>query len=205
MGLWSRYVFPRGMDWTMRQPEIERLRTETLADVSGEVLEIGFGTGLNLERYPDRVKRISTVDPHPGMAGLAARRIAASKIEVERRVLSSERLPFEDEQFDSVVSTWTLCSIPDVNAALGELRRVLKPGGRFFLIEHGLSPDPKVRRWQHRMNGLQMKIADGCRLDREIDKIVLSQGFEFITLKQFYQEKARPTVGFTTQGVAVKA
>ena len=119
------------------------LRSELLADVGGEVLEIGFGTGLNLPHYPEHVRRITTVDPNPGMNKLARRRIAESGIAVDQRALGGEALPFEDETFDCVVSTWTLCSIPEVGRALGEVYRVLRPGGRFVFLEHGLSDDPR--------------------------------------------------------------
>jgi ubiquinone/menaquinone biosynthesis C-methylase UbiE len=124
-----------------------KLRSEALADVGGEVLEIGFGTGLNLGHYPEHVRRITTVDPNPGMGTLARRRVAESGIEVDRRVLSGEELPFEHESFDCVVSTWTLCSIPEVGRALAEVHRVLRPGGRFIFLEHGLSQAPRVQKW----------------------------------------------------------
>ena len=139
MGLYSRVVFPRLCDWVMSDPRMAGLRSELLADVGGEVLEIGFGTGLNLPHYPEHVRRITTVDPNPGMNRLARRRIAEGGIDVDQRVLSGEALPFEDGTFDCVVSTWTLCSIPDAGRALGEVYRVLRPGGRFVFLEHGLS------------------------------------------------------------------
>ena len=123
--------------------------------MGGEVLEIGFGTGLNLPHYPEHVRRITTVDPNPGMGRLARRRIAESGIAVDQRALSGEALPFEDGSFDCVVSTWTLCSIPDAGRALGEIHRVLRPGGRFVFLEHGLSEDAKVRAWQRRLNPIQ--------------------------------------------------
>src|SRR4051794_35914121 len=121
MGLYSRIVFPRLCDWAMNDPGMSRLRSELLAEVGGEVLEIGFGTGLNLPHYPEHVRRITTVDPNPGMGRLARRRIAEGGIAVDGRASSGEDMPFEAESFDCVVSTWTLCSIPDAGRALGEI------------------------------------------------------------------------------------
>src|SRR5690349_10262832 len=118
MGLYSRHIFPRLCDRVMGDPRIARLRSESLADVGGEVLEIGFGTGLNLPHYPAHVRRIATVDPNPGMGRIARRRIDRSGIAVDLRAIGGEDLPFGDETFDSVVSTWTLCSIPDAGRAL---------------------------------------------------------------------------------------
>ncbi|MCA9774855.1 MAG: class I SAM-dependent methyltransferase [Myxococcales bacterium] len=205
MGLYSRYIFPWGMDRAMQRPEITALREELLAAVRGEVFELGFGTGLNLAHYPRNVRRIAAVDPNPGMSRRAEKRIAASPIPVDRRELSGERLPFVSERFDSVVSTWTLCSIPDVRAALHEVRRILKPRGRFYLVEHGLAEDPKVRAWQRRLNPLQMCYGDGCRLDRDIRALVIEAGFKFQELETFYLDGHRESVGFTYRGVAVKA
>src|SRR3954449_7678697 len=169
MGIYSRIIFPRLCDWVLNDPRMAKLRREALADVGGEVLEIGFGTGLNLPHYPEHVRRITTVDPNLGMSRLARRRIARSGIEVDQRVLSGEALPFEDESFDSVVSTWTLCSIPDVRRALGEVYRVLKPGGGFVFLEHGLSDDPKIQRWQRRVNPIQRGLAGGWRLGLAVE------------------------------------
>ncbi len=154
MGLYSRVVFPHPCDWVMSEPRMSRLRSELLADVGGEVLEIGFGTGLNLPHYPAHVRRITTVDPNPGMNRLAHRRIAEGGMSVDQRTLRGEQLPFADESFDCVVSTWTLCSIPDAGRALGEVYRVLRPGGQFVFLEHGISDDPAVRRWQRRLSHL---------------------------------------------------
>src|SRR5439155_1455359 len=128
-----------------------------LAHAGGEVLELGFGTGLNLPHYPDRVRRITTVDPNVGMHRLAQNRVRHSGIAVDQRVLSGEKLPFGSATFDYAVSTFTLCSIPNVGQAVAEVYRVLKPGGRFLFLEHGLSPEPGVRRWQRRLNRLEVR------------------------------------------------
>ena len=204
MGIYSSVIFPRLCDWMMDDPRLAKLRREALAEVGGEVLEIGFGTGLNLPHYPEPIRRITTVDPNPGMNRLARRRIAGSGIEVDQRVLSGEALPLEDESFDSVVSTWTLCSIPDVRRALGEVYRVLKPGGRFVFLEHGLSNDDKVRRWQRRLNPIQRRLADGCRLDLEIEAVVRGQPFRDVKVDHFVLERTPRTHGTMYRGAATK-
>jgi ubiquinone/menaquinone biosynthesis C-methylase UbiE len=204
MGFYARLIFPRLCDLVMRDPKLTRLRKELLADVQGEVLEIGFGTGLNLEHYPDQVRRIAAVDPGMGMGRMARNRIEQSKIEVDQRVRTAEELPFEDQRFDYVVSTWVLCSIPDVRRALGEVYRVLKPRGRFVFLEHGLSDDPGVQRWQRRLNWLQKRLAAGCRLDLEVKALIAEQPFSDINLDQFLMEETPRTHGTMYRGVAVK-
>ena len=175
-----------------------------LAHAYGEVLEIGFGTGLNLPFYPEDVRKITTVDPNVGMHSLARKRIKQTGIEVDQRVLSGERPPFDDDTFDCVVSTFTLCSIAGVGQALGEVYRVLKPGGRFLFLEHGLSPEPTVRKWQRRLNWLEMRLADGCRLDRDISGIVTAQPFSSLSMDQFYMGRFPRTHGYMSRGIATK-
>jgi ubiquinone/menaquinone biosynthesis C-methylase UbiE len=204
MGIYSRIIFPRLCDWVLNDPRMAKLRKELLADVDGEVLEIGFGTGLNLPHYPEHVRRITTIDPNPGMNRIAQRRIARSGIEVDQRVLSGEALPFEDETFDSVVSTWTLCSIPDVERALAEVYRVLKPGGRFVFLEHGLSDDAQVRRWQRWLNPIQRRLADGCRLDLDIEAVVRGQPFRDVKVDRFVMERVPRTHGTMYRGTVTK-
>ena len=195
---------PYLLDWTMAQPVFSEQRQVLLADVTGSVLEIGFGTGLNLAYYPEQVQQITTIDPNPGVASLAQKRMQTSPITVTHHVLNGEKLPMPDNQFDSVVSTWTLCSIAHVEQALKEVYRVLKPGGRFFFVEHGLSPDPKVQVWQHRLTPLQKVIADGCHLDRPI-QILVEQQFESVTLEQFVVEGLPKIGSYFYRGVATKA
>jgi ubiquinone/menaquinone biosynthesis C-methylase UbiE len=204
MQFYSRYVFPRLCDWVMSDPRMAKLRSEVLADVGGEVLEIGFGTGLNLPHYPPSVRSITTVDPNPGMKKLARRRIAETGIEVDQRVLGGETLPFRDKTFDCVVSTWTLCSIPEVGRALSEVYRVLRPGGRFLFLEHGLNNDPGVRRWQRRLNPIQRVLGDGCRLDLDVEAIVRSQPFRDVAVRRFEMERVPRTHGTMDRGVATK-
>jgi ubiquinone/menaquinone biosynthesis C-methylase UbiE len=172
VGFYSQVVFLRLCDLLLNRRVVARHRQELLAHAHGDDLEIGFGTGLNLPYYPEGVRKLTTVDPNSGMHLLARRRIKESRISVHQRVLSGERLPFEDNTFDCVVSTFTLCSIVGVGEALGEVYRVLKPGTRFLFLEHGLSPEPTVKRWQHRLNWLEMRLANGCRLDRDIPGLV---------------------------------
>ena len=204
MGLYSRYIFPRLCDWVMDDPRMAKLRSELLSDVGGEVLEIGFGTGLNLAHYPSSVRKITTVDPSPGMNRLAQRRVTESGIEVDQRTLGGEELPFGDETFDSVVSTWTLCSIPEVGRALAEVYRVLKSGGRFVFLEHGLSGDPGVQRWQRRLNPIQRVLGDGCRLDLDVGAVVRSQPYRDVAVERFDMERVPRTHGTMYRGVATK-
>ncbi len=189
MGLYSRHIFPRLCDWAMSGPWMGKLRSEALAGVGGEVLEIGFGTGLNLPHYPEHIRRLATVDPNPGMSKLARRRVAERGIEIDQRVLGGEALPFDAETFDVVVSTWTLCSIPEVGRALAEVHRVLKPSGRFIFLEHGLGDDPGVRRWQRRLNPIQRILGDGCRLDLDVEAVVRSQPFRDVAVERFEMER----------------
>jgi ubiquinone/menaquinone biosynthesis C-methylase UbiE len=188
----------------MQRPFLAEHRQRLLATAYGEVLEIGFGTGLNLPHYPAQVRRITTVDPNAGMHRLAQWRIRRSKIEVDQRVLSGERLPFESDRFDSAVSTFTLCSIKDVGQALSEVYRVLKPGGKFLFLEHGLSPEPSVQKWQRRLNWLEMRLADGCHLDRNMKELVAAQPFSSVQVEASYLERTPKTHGYLYQGVALK-
>lgn len=205
MSLYSRYLFPYLLDAMMRQPAFSAARTELLADVSGNVLEIGFGTGLNLSHYPATVTELTTVDVNPGVHRLAEKRLQASGLNVQHMVLNGERLPMADYSFDAVVSTWTLCSIGNVAQALQEVRRVLKPGGHFYFVEHGLSPDPKTARWQHRLTPVQKCIADGCHLNRDILALVKNAGFRLEHSHHFLAD-GLPSVGsYMTMGRALPA
>jgi ubiquinone/menaquinone biosynthesis C-methylase UbiE len=204
MGIYSCHIFPRLCDWSMRNPRMQRLRRETLAQVHGKILEIGFGTGLNLERYPEHVRHITAIDPGEGVARIARRRIERSEVDVDLRVETAEELPFEDGQFDCVVSTWTLCSIQDAGRTVAEISRVLKPRGRFLYLEHGLSDEVKVQRWQRRLTPLQKRIAGGCRLDVDIEALVKSGAFGEVSIERFLLERTPPIVGSMYRGVAVK-
>ena len=204
MGFYTQVVFPRLCDLLLSRPVLARHRRALLADAAGAVLEIGFGTGLNLPFYPAGVRKLTAVDPSPGMHSLARKRIRRTGIEVDQRVVNGERLPFAGGTFDCVVSTFTLCSIAGVDQALAEVFRVLRPGGRFLFLEHGLSPDPAVRRWQRRLNGWEMRLADGCRLDRDIRRIVTARPFASVQIDQFYMDSLPKTHGCMSRGVATK-
>jgi SAM-dependent methyltransferase len=205
VGLYTRILFPRGVDWLMSRPPFPEIRQAFLAGVAGDVLEVGFGTGLNLPYYPDGIRTLTAVDPNPGMNSLAQKRIKHSPVTVKSYVLNGEQLPMSDNSFDTVVSTWTLCSIRNVEQALGEIRRVLKPDGRFFFIEHGLSDEPKVRRWQHLLTPFQKIYADGCHLNRDIPKIIEGQGLTIVQFEQFYLDGAPKSQGCMYRGVAAKS
>jgi len=204
MGIYSRLIFPRLCDWAMRTPRIERLRREVLAKANGEILEIGFGTGLNLGHYPEHVRHLTAVDPGVGMTRIARRRIERSHIDVDLRVQTAEELPFEDGCFDCVVSTWTLCSIREAGRAVSEIIRVLRSGGRYFFLEHGLGDHPGVRRWQRRLTPLQRRLADGCRLDVDIEALIRKGPFREVQVERFLLEGTPRIVGSMYRGVAVK-
>jgi len=204
MGFYSRAIFPRLCDFSLDRPFVAKHRQELLRHADGDVLEIGFGTGLNLPHYPKHVRRLTAIDPNPGMHRKAQRRIEQTGIEVDRRLLRGESLPFADNTFDCVVSTFTLCSIEDVNRAIGEVYRVLKPGGRFLCLEHGLSPEPQVQKWQRRLNWLQRRLADNCHLDRDIRQIIRTQPFMTVEIEEFYLENTPRTHGYIYRGVATR-
>ncbi|HJS06925.1 MAG TPA: class I SAM-dependent methyltransferase [Pirellulales bacterium] len=202
MGLYARYIFPRIMHWSMSLPDLAEERRIALAGVSGDVLEIGFGSGMNLPHYPSNVRKITAVDANAGTFRLAARQLEQSPIEVEHFVLSSERLPMADASFDSVVSTFTLCSIADVAAALREVRRVLRPGGRYFFLEHGLSPDVKIARWQHRFSPLTRWLGEGCHLDRPIRRLVEAAAFQTVQCDEHELPSMGKLGGYLYRGAA---
>lgn len=188
----------------MSDSTFAQYRREILAGVQGKVLEIGFGTGINLSYYPEQVHQIVAIDANPGVHALAQKRINEASITVDHRVLNGEQLPMPDRVFDSVVSTWTLCSIADVEQALREIYRVLKPGGQFFFVEHGLSNEPGVQVWQTRLTPIQKIIGDGCHLDRNIRSLVEHQ-FDTLTVEEFYTDNVLKIAGYFYQGVATKA
>lgn len=202
MGFYSNVIFPRFINSFMSTGQFSKQRSLLLKDVQGEVLEIGFGTGLNLEFYPDEVRKITAVDPNAGMSEVARRNIERSGIKVETKVISGEHLPIEDESFDSVVCTWTLCSIPDAGQALREVRRVLRPGGKFFFVEHGLAPDPGVQKWQHRLTPPWRKIGDGCHLNRPIAEMIQAEGLRIPRMETFYMPKSPRFAGYMYRGIA---
>jgi len=179
------WLRPRLLDLALRQ--MDDLRGATVGQAAGEVLEIGFGTALNVAHYGPALKSLVALDPEiPVDYAPVAARIAAARFPIERADLRADRtLPFDTGRFDCIVSTWTLCSIPEVGAALGELRRVLKPGGRFLFVEHGRSASPRTARWQDRLNPLWVRISDGCNMNRAIDALVEGAGFRLVSIDRF--------------------
>jgi ubiquinone/menaquinone biosynthesis C-methylase UbiE len=196
MGLYSDRIFPRILDWAMRAPELKPLRARTVEHAHGCVLEIGFGAGHNLRFYPPQVEKVIAVDPNPGLSKMAQQRIARNKVKVEHHQITAERLPFDDASFDSAVSTLTLCSIPLVTNALKEVRRVLKPGGEFFFMEHGRCPEPNVAKWQDRLTPVWKVIGDGCHLNRNIAALLQDSGFGIVALENLVLPKAPKIVGY---------
>lgn len=184
MGLYARYVFPLVSECTLTL--LGHLRRDTVVAAHGNVLEIGFGTGRNLRHYPEAVERVTGVDPLHVLRRLTRRRVAAAPFPVELIQLQTDgRLPFDDEQFDVVAMTWTLCTVADPPAALGEVRRVLRPGGALLFIEHGLSDRPRLARWQARLTPIQRVVSCGCHFDRRIDALIESAGFTIDRLERF--------------------
>jgi ubiquinone/menaquinone biosynthesis C-methylase UbiE len=156
VGLYAKYIFAPLMDWSLRRRDVEALRERVVSQAAGDVLEIGFGTGLNLPYYSADVRKLTLLDDAELLPGRVAKRIEDCRAGgIERLITSAERLPLADASLDCVVSTLTLCSIPDVIAALREIRRVLKPGGKLLLLEHGRSNDTRIARWQDRLNSMQ--------------------------------------------------
>ncbi len=205
MGFYSRRIFPCLCEWGMSRQPLMECRRDVLSAARGRVLEIGVGTGLNLPLYPQHVRQITAIDANAGMMPRAQKRAARTDIEIDFRIVSTEGLPLASGQFDTVVSTWTLCSIPDVAAALQEVRRVMKPDGIFLFVEHGLSDDPRIRSWQNRLTPLNRLLADGCHLNRDMESLIGRNGFAFAELKKYYLKKVPRIAGFLYQGKAVKS
>ncbi|GAA4772017.1 class I SAM-dependent methyltransferase [Actinomycetospora chlora] len=176
MGLWGEHVVPRITDVALGTPEVRALRERVLARARGEVVELGFGSGPTLPLYPAGVTRVRAVEPSAVARRLGARRLAEAPVPVEFAGLDGEDLDLPDGCADTVVSTFTLCTIPDVDRALREVRRVLRPDGLFLFLEHGLSPDPRTARWQYRLDGLQQRLAGGCHLTRDVPALAGASG-----------------------------
>jgi SAM-dependent methyltransferase len=203
MGIYAKYIFPRILDWSVGTREFGEYRRRALEPARGETLEIGFGTGLNLPYYPQAVTRLTAIDSEIMLEDRIVARVAACQFPVTRMRLDAQgRLPFEDQTFDTVVTTLTLCSIPDAAAALAEIRRALKPEGRFVFFEHGRSDDPNVARRQDRFNPIQKIIGAGCNMNRKIDELIENAGFEITTLDRFLLPMAPQILAEMYRGVA---
>lgn len=190
MGLYDRYVCPHLVELFLKNRWVEKQRAWLLEPLRGEVLEIGFGTGLNLPHYPASIERLVVLDPAEGMHARAQRRLSESPVPLEAHRLEAERLPFANESFDEVVCAFTLCTIPDPVQALAEVRRVLRPGGRLHLLEHVGSARPAVRRWQERLNPIQNALGGGCNIDRDVEPLLRSAGFEHLELERLVQPRS---------------
>ena len=205
MSIYSRQIFPRVLDYLLRNEEVGRERRLTLAPLAGRVLEIGFGTGLNLRHYPEAVTSLTILDAERMLVERVARRIAAAPMPIEKLYLdASGRLPFGDDTFDGVATTFTLCTIPDAAAALREMRRVLKPSGLMAFLEHGHSDDRRVARWQDRLNPLQKIVACGCHLNRRIDALITNAGFAIEKLERSVMPGLPRVIGTIYRGTAHK-
>jgi len=203
MGFYAESILPRAIDWVMRGEEFQKIRRRYLGACRGTVLEVGFGSGLNLPHYPAEVTRLYALDPARLGRKLAAERLSRAPFPVEFLDLQNTRIPLPDEAVDTVVTTWTLCTIPKVRDALQEMMRVLIPAGRYVFVEHGLSPEPGVARWQNRLTPLQKCLAGGCHLNRKIDALITGAGFRIESLDTFYFPAPR-IFAWTYAGHAVK-
>ena len=201
MGFYDRWVVPRLIDLAMRNQRLGDYRRRTIEAARGFVLEIGVGSGLNLPLYSSVVERVCALDPSPQLLQFAGRRVADAVVPVWLLRASAEHLPFRDASFDTVVTTWALCSIPNPVAALTEMRRVLKPSGNLAFVEHGLCPEPGLARWQHRLTPCWKRISGGCHLDRKMDDLIQAAGFRLDTIETGYMRGPK-LAAFMYQGRA---
>lgn len=202
MGIYRDHVLPRIINSTCGIEAVEPLRRRVCSGLHGEVLEIGFGSGLNVPFYPAAVSRVRAVEPADLAWRLASQRLSASRVPVERAGPDGQDLPFAVAVCDSALVTWSLCTIPDPVAALGEVRRVLRPGGTLHFLEHGLAPDADVRVWQRRLEPIQKRLGGGCHLTRSPAAMLEAAGFTVTGIEQFYQAGTARSFGALSLGVA---
>ncbi len=205
MGFYANHIFPRLMDWWMSGRRIQEQRAQALAGVHGQVLEIGFGTGLNLPHYPKSVTRLIAVEPGCFLESTVAKRSDRAAMPVKVVRIPAEELPCEDEQFDCVVSTWTLCTIAEPVLALRQVRRVLKPDGQFVFLEHGRSDHVRVAAWQDRLNPFQRIIGCGCNINRRIDHLINESDLKIERLDRYALPGVPRVIGEMYRGIAVRA
>ena len=203
MGIYAEQVLPRIINVACGMKANRPLRERVCAGLHGQVVEIGFGSGHNVPYYPAAVTGVAAIEPAGLGWRLARKRLDASQVPVERTGLDGQSLPLPDDSCDTAVSTWTMCTIPDIAVALQELRRVLKPGGTLHFVEHGLAPDDKVQRMQHRLEPMQKRLFGGCHLTREIPHLLTDAGFTIVEADEFYEEGAPKFLAADTLGVAV--
>lgn len=205
MGLYEDRVLPHIINVVMNTKVTRATRSRVCADLQGDVVEIGFGTGHNLPFIPDTVTRLRAVEPSAKSVRLAQQRIAEAKVPVEIVGLDGQRLPLEDDSADAVLTTWTLCTIPDPSTALKEMARVLRPGGRLHFAEHGRGQEEGVRRWQDRINPIQQRLAGGCNLNRDIPSLIEGAGFTIESLDRYYAPGEPKIFGSMYEGTAKPA
>jgi ubiquinone/menaquinone biosynthesis C-methylase UbiE len=203
MGFYGDRILPHIVDKACGAKVTQPLRERVCAELIGDVLEIGFGSGNNVAFYPSTITTLTAIEPSDTAWRIAGKRVSASPVRIKRGHLDAQRMPFPDASFDSALSTWTLCTVPDPVAALHEIRRVLKPGGPLHFVEHGLAPDPKVQRWQHRMNGMQRRMFGGCNLNRPIVALIERAGFTVTDVDEFYEKGGPKFVAADSLGTAV--
>jgi ubiquinone/menaquinone biosynthesis C-methylase UbiE len=203
VGFYRRFILPHLINAAMSNKDTARCRAEVIPQAHGRVVEIGIGSGLNLTFYSNQVTELYGVDPSKELLEMARKKAGSVPFRVELVNSTAEELPFESHWADTIVMTWTLCSIGDPEKALSEVRRVLKPGGRLIFVEHGLAPEAKVRSWQSRINTLWKAIAGGCNLNRDIDRLIASSGFEIQRLETSYMPGPKMFT-FTYKGSAAK-
>lgn len=204
MGFYQDQLLPRFQDKMMGRKPFGEARSRVCAGLRGEVVEVGFGTGLNAPYYPKDVTAVLAVEPSSLCMRLAAPRIERSSVPVRLAGPDGQHLDLPSESFDAVLSTWTLCTIPDIAIALEEMRRVLKPGGSFHFVEHGHAPDEKVASWQARVEPLNKRLAGGCHLTRHIPALIEEAGFTVEQLETYYFKGAPRIFGYTFEGHASK-
>ena len=199
MGFYQDRIVPHLVNLSMRNSRMAPYRERILARAEGRVLEIGVGSGENLPLYTNRANEIVGVEPHPRLLAMAS--LKRSRVRTKLIEGSAESLPLDDSSIDTVVTTWTLCTICDVERSLQEMRRVLRPGGQLLFVEHGLSPDHSVRKWQNRLNPVWKKIAGGCHLNRPIADLIEAAGFRISRLDKGYMQGPKPMT-FMYEGAA---